>query len=205
MISESTIISPVTSLVGGSIGLLRISGENSIRLTNDFFPSVNLLESPGGRFYFGKFRNDMGQLLDEVIVYIFEKPNSFTGENVVEISCHNNIFILDEIIDLYLKHGCRLAEPGEFSKRAFLNDKIDLAQAEAVADLIEAKSRSSAKNSLQILEGKLSSKISEIKKEIIDLASLLELELDFSEEDLEIVPQEKYMSIIESNIDKIGN
>lgn len=200
MHSEDTIISTITPVTGGSICLLRISGKDAIAVTNKYFIPTDLSESEGGRFYFGKLIDEQNTIIDEVIVYVFKMPRSYTGENVIEISCHSNVFIIEEIINLFLKNKCRIAEPGEFTKRAFLNNKIDLVQAEAVADLIASKSKTSVKNALNLLEGNLSKQINSLKKNLIDVGSLLELELDFSEEDIEIISSEEYIKIIESSI-----
>lgn len=201
MYTKDTIISTITPVTGGSISLLRISGEDAIEITNKYFISYDLLKSTGGQFYFGQFTDQEKNIIDEVIVYVFTKPKSYTGENVIEISCHSNVFIVEEIINLFLQSGCRIAEPGEFSKRAFLNGKMDLVQAEAVADIIASKSRASVKNALNLLEGRLSKKILQLKKNLIDIGSLLELELDFTEEDLEIISKDKYLATIQSAIE----
>ena len=205
MFSEDTIISTITPVRGGSVCLLRVSGKDAINITCKYFKSNSLSNMEGGRFYFGKFVDDKNEVVDEVIIYVFKKPKSYTGEDVIEISCHSNIFILEEIINLYLNNNCRIAEPGEFTKRAFLNNKIDLVQAEAVADLIASKSKASVKNSLNLLEGKLSKLINSLKKNLIDVGSLLELELDFSEEDLEIISRDKFFDIMESSISIVNS
>jgi tRNA modification GTPase len=203
MYSKDTIVSTITPTVGGSVCLIRLSGENAISVADKFF-SKDIHNEKGGTFHFGRIFNSNNEIIDEVILYLFRKPKSYTGEDVVEISCHNNIFIVDEVIDLFIKDGCRLAEPGEYSKRAFLNGKMDLAQAEAVADIIASKSRQSLKNSIHILEGKLSARIDELKKNLIDIASLLELEIDFSEEDIDLVSEEKYLQVVDECLEQIG-
>lgn len=197
--NTDTIISNITSAVGGAVSLIRVSGNEAISLSNDLFPSKNLDEIPGGRFYFGKIEG-RESTIDEVVVFIYRAPHSFSGEDTVEISCHANPFIIKEIINTYLQRGCRLAEPGEFTRRAFLNNKIDLTQAEAVADLISAKSKSAVKNSLRLLEGNLSEQIKKIKRELIDTTSLLELDLDFNEDDLEIISEDQIKKNLSSTI-----
>lgn len=192
MEKTETIISTITPTVGGSICALRVSGTEGISIANKYFPRIDLEKNTGGMHFFGPMINTEGTIVDEVVINIYEKPNSYTGEDVVEISCHSNIFIIEEVLNLFLQNGCRMAEAGEFSKRAFLNGKIDLAQAEAVADLIASKSKTGVKNSLNILGGALSVKINLLKSKLIDIASLLELELDFSEEDLEVIPPGKF-------------
>ena len=202
MYSKETIVSTITPSVGGSVCLIRVSGELAINYAGEFF-SRPVSDAQGGTFHFGKILNKKKEVVDEVVLYLFRKPRSYTGEDVVEISCHNNIFIVEEIIDLFIQAGCRLAEPGEYSKRAFLNGKMDLTQAEAVADIIASRSRESLKNSIQMLEGKLSQKIEHLKQNLIDIASLLELEIDFSEEDLDVISDEKYLQTIDNSLDLI--
>lgn len=198
MYEKDTIVSPITSVAGGSVSLIRISGTDAIKTTNTFFPSINLEEEEGGSFFFGKLFSGSKEIIDEVIVYLFKAPKSYTGENVIEIGCHSNVFIVEEILQLFLKNECRIANPGEFTQRAFLNGKMDLTQAEAVADIISSKSKIGVKNSLHILEGRLSSKISKLKQNIIDIASLLELGLDFSEEEIEIVSNSQFISTLKT-------
>lgn len=196
MYSNDTIVSPITPASGGSVCLIRISGSKAFPISKRLFSSRAISKANSGTFHFGKIINEKKEVVDEVILYLFRKPKSYTGEDVIEISCHNNIFIIEEIIDLYIKAGCRMAEPGEYTKRAFLNGKMDLTQAEAVADIIASKSKVSLKNSIHILEGSLSTRVNKLKHSLIDVASLLELEIDFSEEDLEVISAEKYLGII---------
>jgi len=189
--SADTIIAPLTPSVGGSVSLLRISGNQAIEISNRFFPSKNIEALPGNSFVFGRLVNEEKQVIDQVVLLLYRAPHSYTGEDTIEISCHANPFIVKEIIDLYKRNGCRLAEPGEFSKRAFLNDKIDLVQAEAVADLIAARSLAAVENSVKQLNGGLSERFKSIRDSLVHIASLLEVELDFSEEDIEIVEPKK--------------
>ena len=202
--NNDTIISTITPSVGGSVALLRISGKNAIAISNDYFPKEDLINSSGGRFFFGQLINDNDEIIDEIILLLYRSPYSFTGEDVVEISCHANPFIVNEIINLFISKGCRLAEPGEFSKRAFLNGKMDLVQAEALADLIAAKSKAVVKNSLSQIGGKLSYIIREVQKDLITIASLLELDLDFSEEDLDIIKPDQVIKVVNQAIEKIN-
>ncbi len=202
-VNWDTIVAPVTATYGGAVCVIRISGDKAIALTSKFFKGFDISKSDTGRFYYGNFFDENDNLLDEVITYIFKKPKSYTGEDVIEISCHSNVFLVEEIISIYLNNGCRMANPGEFTERAFLNGKMDLLQAEAVADLISAKSKESTRNSLKNLKGGLSSNISELKDKLIEAASLIELDLDFTEEDLEIIPIkkiEKTLEICQNNI-----
>jgi len=190
MDNNTTIISLITSVVGGSVSVLRISGPEAIDISSRVFTGNNISQSPGGYFYHGKIVKDT-KVIDEVLISIFRNPNSYTGEDVVEISSHSNPIIVKNIIDLFMELGCRMAEPGEFTKRAFLNGKIDLIQAEAIADLIAAKSRKAIDNSLKQMEGALSKKLNTIKSNLLNTASLLELDIDFSEEDLVIISHDK--------------
>ncbi len=196
MDNNDIIIAPISATQGGSVNLIRLSGEGVIPRVNEFF-SRDILNSEGGRFYYGQLLYE-NNIIDDVIVYIFRAPHSYTGEDVVEISCHGNFFITEDILNLFLDNGCRLAEPGEFSKRAFLNSKMDLLQAEAVADIISSNSKRAVKKSINQLHGSLSAEIDRLKKKLIDMASLVELEIDFSEEEIEIIPYEKVLSSLKT-------
>ena len=140
--NNDTIISPISSTLGGSVNLIRISGPNAIQMADRYFSNKNLMNEKGGQFFFGKLINLQTEIIDDIVLLLYKAPHSYTGEDVIEISCHGNAFIVDQILELFLSVGCRMSEPGEFTKRAFLNGKMDLVQAEAVADLISAKSRS---------------------------------------------------------------
>ena len=194
---NDTIIAPLTPSVGGSVSLLRISGPKAILFAEKVFSKKNLSQNEGGRFFFGALKDEQGKLIDEVVLLLFKAPNSYTGEDVIEINSHANPFVVDTIFQLFLRLGCRPAEPGEFSKRAFLNGKMDLVQAEAVADLIAAKSQTGVQNSLFHLKGKLSEKIFKIKEKIVQTTSFLELDLDFSEENIDIISAQKASALID--------
>lgn len=193
---NDTIIAPLTPAIGGSVSVLRISGPKTIFFAEKMFSKKNLSTEKGGRFFFGTLNDEQGRLIDEVVLLLFRAPNSYTGEDVIEINSHANPFIVNSIFQQFIRMGCRPAEPGEFSKRAFLNGKIDLVQAEAVADLIAAKSQAGVRNSLFHLKGKLSDEINKIKKKIIQITSFLELDLDFSEEQIDIISSEKAVGLI---------
>ncbi len=196
VLNKDTIIAPISGLSGGSVHLIRISGPEAIEITGRFFSNKKIRHAKTNRFFYGQLVNEQNELIDDVIVLVFKKPNSYTGEDVVEISCHGNLLITEKIIELFLRQGCRLAEPGEFTKRAFLNGKMDLVQAESIASIISARSEKALNNAIQQLEGKFSLKINEIKKHLIQVISYLELNLDFSEEDIEIIEDEKIIEII---------
>ncbi len=203
LLNKDTIIAPITALSGGSVHLLRVSGANAVEITKRFFSNKKIDRTKKNRFFYGRFVNEQNKLIDDVILLVFKKPNSYTGEDVVEISCHANILITEQIIGLYLRNGCRLAEPGEFTKRAFLNGKLDLVQAESIAALIAARSKKALENALNQLEGKFSAEIKEIKKNLIKALSLLELNLDFSEEDIEIIGDDQILEVINDTINRI--
>ncbi len=169
------------------LAVIRISGKESFSILRKFFYSKSEIEfSKGNRIYYGKiiYKNE---IIDTVTASIFVAPNSYTGENIVEISCHGNSLLANKIIDIIIESGARFAEAGEFTRRAFLNGKIDLSQAEAIADLIHSVSNIGITTAAKQLEGKFSQKLKELRQKLLDVSSLLELELDFSEEGLDLV------------------
>jgi tRNA modification GTPase len=182
---------PITALATppgiGGIAVIRVSGKGTFEIVDEIFTGkIKLIDAKSHTIHYGKiFNNDI--LIDTVTCSVFKSPNSYTGEDVVEISCHGGMIISQEIINLLISIGVRLAEPGEFTKRAFLNGKMDLLQVEAVADLIHSISIKSEQTSARQLIGGLSLRFAELRKQLIDICSLLELELDFSEEDVEFV------------------
>ncbi|HID39200.1 MAG TPA: tRNA uridine-5-carboxymethylaminomethyl(34) synthesis GTPase MnmE [Calditrichaeota bacterium] len=201
---QDTIIAPITSTNGGSISMVRISGKKALDVASRFFKPTDLRNASGGQFFYGKIVDKKNNRIDDVVLLVFRAPHSFTGEDVVEISCHANPIIVNNILQLFMHNGCRIAEPGEFSKRAFLNGKIDLTQAEAIADLISAKSELAVQNSLTMLEGRLSRDLKQIRTDLIDLAGLLELDLDFSEDGLEIMSTTSLLEKIDGVYKKIS-
>ena len=180
-----TIIALATPPGVGAIGVIRVSGPEAIRLTDDVFKGKKLEDQPGHTLHFGSIHDEEGRLLDEVLVSLFRGPRSYTGEDATEISCHGSHYILQEVIALLLRKGARLAKPGEFTLRAFLNGRMDLSQAEAVADLIASESASAHAIAMQQMRGGFSNEIKKLRQELIDFAALIELELDFGEEDVE--------------------
>ena len=201
--SKDTIVAPISSAVGSSVAMLRISGSQAIAIANKFFPLRDLQRALGGRFFFGPLNDDKKDLIDEVVLLVYKAPHSFSGEDAVEISFHANPLILEKALHTFVNAGCRLAEPGEFSKRAFINGKIDLVQAEAIADLIAAKSQAAIKTSLFQVSGKFSGRINNIKQNLTDIAALIELDLDFSGEDLEIVTADNILDKLNNLIGEI--
>ncbi len=201
---EDTICAITTGGGMSAIAIIRVSGIKSIEITNSVF-SKEISESKTHTLHFGNFIHDK-EIVDEIIVSIFRGSKSFTGEESVEISCHGSVYIQNKIIQILIKNGCRLATAGEFSMRAFKNGKLDLTQAESVADLIESESKAAHKTALNQLKGGVSSKLKELRSQLIDFASLIELELDFSEEDVEFADREKFNDLlknIKSELEKL--
>jgi len=199
---QDTIVAIATPTGIGGIAVLRISGDAAISIIDQLFDHKrSLSEAKSHVVQIGPFYNKPhGEKLDEVVVTIFRKPNSYTGENVVEISCHGGQYISRAILEAIINHGAKLADPGEFTKRAFLNGKIDLAQAEAVADIIHAKTQLSAKSAMQQLQGEYSQSIANIQNSLINVATQLELEIDFSEEDIIPLPHHQILAQLENSI-----
>jgi tRNA modification GTPase len=180
---EDPIVALATPPGSSAIAVIRLSGAGVIALVNQVFAGKDLTQQNSHTIHFGTI-HDKKKLLDEVLVAIFRAPKSFTQEDAVEISCHGSSFIVQQIIQLLVQHGARLAKPGEFTLRAFLNGKLDLAQAEAVADLIAADSAVAHRTALQQMRGGFSSNIRQLREKLVHFASMLELELDFAEEDV---------------------
>jgi tRNA modification GTPase len=205
---NDTICALSTPAGTGAIGIIRLSGPDSIDLCRKFFTSgnkeINLEKVPSHTVHFGKF-SDGDFLIDEVLVTVFRNPHSYNGQDIVEISCHGSVYIQQRILELLLTAGARLAEPGEFTLRAFLNGKFDLSQAEAVADLIASNSESSHRLAMSQMRGGFSHKIGELRARLIDFASLIELELDFSEEDVEFADRTALFQLLEKIKSEIDN
>lgn len=179
-----TIAAIATANGMGAIGIIRMSGQNAIEICDKVFKGANLVEAESHTIHYGHII-DENTALDEVMVSIFRAPKSFTTENSVEISCHGSPYILENVLQCLIKNGAKMAEPGEFTMRAFLNGRIDLSQAEAVADLIASNSKAGRDLALQQMRGGFATELKKLRTELIDFAALLELELDFSEEDVE--------------------
>lgn len=199
MIENDTIIALATPSGVGAISVIRLSGENAIAIVATFFKSVkkekSLKSQKTHTIHLGHII-DHGIILDEVLVSVFKNPRSYTGENVVEISCHGSSFIQQEIIQLFLKNGCRMADNGEFTMRAFLNGKMDLSQAEAVADVIASNSAASHQMAIQQMRGGITNELKELRAQLLDFAALIELELDFSGEDVEFADRTKFKELV---------
>ena len=193
----STIVAPCTP-AGGALGILRVSGPESIQKTSSLFHPVSgapLTERSGYSLIFGHLM-DGGEVLDEVMVSVFRAPHSFTGEDVVEISCHGSQYIIHRALQLLIAAGCVMARPGEFTQRAFLNGKMDLARAEAVADLIAAQNAAQHRVALSQMRGGISRKLADLREKLLHLTTLLELELDFSDhEELEFADRTEIQQV----------
>jgi tRNA modification GTPase len=199
MIKNDTIIALATPSGVGAISVIRLSGEKAIDIVAAFFKSIKkgktLKDQKSHTIHLGHIINN-GLILDEVLVSIFKNPRSYTGENVVEISCHGSSFIQQEIIQLFLQNDCRMADNGEFTMRAFLNGKMDLSQAEAVADVIASNSAASHQMAIQQMRGGITNELKELRAQLLDFAALIELELDFSGEDVEFADRTKFKELV---------
>ena len=195
---HETICAPSTP-AGGAIGIIRVSGPQAIAFADRIFTSPSgqpLSSAKGQTLHFGTLYDAKGNIIDEVLLSLFRSPHSYTGEDSVEISCHGSRFIMNAIMERLIQIGCRQAQPGEYTQRAFLNGKLDLSQAEAVADLIAANSRASHRTAMSQLRGHFSSELSQLREQLLKLTSLLELELDFSEhEDLEFADRSELLQL----------
>ena len=187
----------------GGIGIIRISGDNALNVAKRIFKAKNKSEIKPFTIRFGYVVDENQNALDQVLVSYFKSPKSYTGEDVIEINCHGGNVSTREILELVLKNGARLAEPGEFTKRAFLNGKLDLTQAEAVIELINSKSDKESKASYKQLEGLLGAKIKEIKQGIIDLLVDIEANIDYPEYDIEEVRRERIYNVLSTNVSKL--
>lgn len=199
--NNDTIAAIATPNGVGAIATIRLSGPKAIDIANQVFRPKNkksmLIEALSHRVYFGKIY-EKNELIDEVLLTLFKEPNSYTGEDSVEISCHGSLYIQQRILELLINKGARLAEGGEFTFRAFMNQKFDLSQAEAVADLISSNSKSSHQLALEQMRGGFSDKISELRQQLVDFASLIELELDFGEEDVEFADRKQLRKLLDT-------
>ena len=193
-------ICAIATAPGGAIGIVRLSGDDAISLTEKILDR-NLQEKVTYAHIL-----DNGEILDEVIVTIFRQPHSYTGENTAEISCHGSPYILQRTMELLVAQGCKPAKPGEFTQRAFLNHKMDLSRAEAVADLIAARSKAQQKMAMQQMRGNFFKSLSELRDQLLHITSLLELELDFSDhEDLEFADRSELIALAKTIEEKVSS
>ncbi|MEZ4894025.1 MAG: tRNA uridine-5-carboxymethylaminomethyl(34) synthesis GTPase MnmE [Saprospiraceae bacterium] len=191
-----TIVALATPPGVGAIGVIRLSGPKAIALADQMFVGKKLAGQPSHTAHFGVIQTADGEMIDEVLVTIFHENRSYTGQETVEISCHGSPYIHQRIIELSLQLGARMAEPGEFTLRAFLNGKLDLSQAEAVADLIASENKAAHAVALNQLRGGFKKEIQQLREELIHFASLVELELDFGEEDVEFVNRDDLKELV---------
>jgi tRNA modification GTPase len=192
---DDTIVALATPHGVSAIGVIRLSGKKAIDISNELYPAKDLATQPGNTLHVGILK-DGGESLDEVVLSLFRSPRSYTGEDVVEISCHGSPFIEERILQACLRHGARLAQPGEFTQRAYLKGKMDLTQAEAVADLIASNTAASHKHALHNIRGGFSSELKALREELIRFSALIELELDFSQEDVEFADRSQLKALI---------
>ena len=205
--NEGTIIANSSAAGTAAISLLRLSGENAIDLVTSSFKSKSgkkLSDQKSHTIHLGRIHND-GTEIDEVLVSVFKAPNSYTGENVVEISCHGSTYIQQEILQLFIRKGAKPAQPGEFTLRAFLNKKMDLSQAEAVADLIASESKAAHEVALNQMRGGYTQELILLRQKLLDFASLITLELDFSEEDVEFADRKELFALLDEIQMKINS
>ncbi len=200
--AEDTIVALATAPGVGAISVIRVSGENAIDLVAKIFKGAPLTKQKSHTIHYGKIvdvHNESGieEEIDEVMVSIFRAPKSFTTENSIEISCHGSPFIANRVLQLLLKNGARMAKPGEFTLRAFLKGRIDLSQAEAVADLIASNSAAAHEIALKQMRGGFSEELKKLRNDLLNFVSLIELELDFAEEDVEFADRQKLIDLVE--------
>lgn len=198
MINQETIAALATPSGAGAIAIIRLSGNDAISIASEVFESVsgkNIAAQKTHTIHLGHIFDDR-KIYDQVLLSIFKNPNSYTGEDVVEISCHGSTFIQQQIIQLLLRKGAKMAQAGEFTLRAFLNGKLDLSQAEAVADLISSDNEASHQIAMQQMRGGFSNEIAKLREELLNFASLIELELDFAEEDVEFADRTQFAELL---------
>lgn len=192
---DDTIVALATPPGVGAIGVIRVSGKDTFRVLDEMFPSKDLFKQQSHTIQVGLLQHQ-GQLLDEVVLSLFKGPRSYTGEDVIEISCHGSPFIQENIIRAITSKGVRMAKPGEFTQRAFLNGKLDLTQAEAVADLIASNTEASRRAALHSMRGGFSSDLQQLREQLIRFSAMIELELDFSQEDVEFADRAALQSLV---------
>lgn len=205
--NQEECICALATPAGGAIGIIRLSGSNAITLTDKIFQSANgksLEEAKPYTLHYGEIKDKDGNTIDDVLVSVFRAPHSYTGENTTEISCHGSRYILQQVLHRFTEVGCRQAEPGEYTRRAYLNGKMDLSQAEAVADLIASTNKATHKMALSQLKGHFSNELSLLREKLLKMTSLLELELDFSDhEELEFADRSELQALAEEINHKI--
>lgn len=204
MFETDNIVALATPAGKSAIAVIRLSGESSIECLNEIFLGSNLCAQSSHTIHFGKIVDEEKNLIDEVLVSVFKKPHSFTKENSAEISCHGSQYIVEQIIRLLVAQGARMAEPGEFTRRAYLNGRFDLVQAEAVADVINSDNEIAHRVAMQQLRGDFSGELQLYRERLVEIAALLELELDFAEEDLVFADRTELLNLVGELLDKIS-
>jgi len=203
---EDTIMAPATASGAGAIAVIRVSGKDTFPIVEKVFSPVGkteLADAKGHTILFGRIM-DGNEIVDEVLVSVFRNPKSFTGEDSVEVSCHGSSFIQSRILQLLSKHGCRMARPGEYAMRAFLNGKMDLSQAEAIGDLIAASSEAAHRVAMHQMRGGFGRDLSALREELMNFAALTELELDFAEEDVEFADRTQMKALVNRILEAIS-
>ena len=205
--TQETTICALATATGGALGIIRISGNQSLQILSKIF-SKNLVDARGYTIHYGHIVDKTSNLIDEVLVTVFRAPHSYTGEDSAEISCHGSRYIINKVLERLIQEGCKMANPGEFTQRAYLNGKMDLSQAEAVADLIASTNQATHHLALSQLRGQFSSELSHLREKLLKLTSLLELELDFSDhEELEFADRTELLTLatkIENHITSLA-
>lgn len=202
-----TVICAPATRTGGAIAIVRVSGEGCLAIIDKIFSAKNhkcLTEAKPYTLHYGEIKDRKGNIVDEVLISVFHAPNSYTGEDSAEISCHGSQYITNSILQLLIENGCRMAEPGEYTRRAYLNGKMDLSQAEAVADLIAANNQATHNLAMSQLKGHFSSELSRLREQLLRMTSLLELELDFSDhEELEFADRSELITLARQIDDRV--
>lgn len=203
-IKQDTIVALATPQGSGAIAVIRVSGDKAIDICDKLFFGKILKQQPSHTIHFGSIKDSNDNKIDEVLVSIFKNPSSYTGEDVCEISCHCSSYVISRIIHVLLENGARMAKAGEFTLRAFLNGKLDLSQAEAVADIIASESEATHKIAMQQMRGGISEKLKELRTSLINFSALIELELDFAEEDVEFANRTKLKETLHHLLNEIN-
>ncbi|MDR6195332.1 tRNA uridine-5-carboxymethylaminomethyl(34) synthesis GTPase MnmE [Siphonobacter sp. SORGH_AS_0500] len=196
IIAQSTICALATPVGIGAIAVIRVSGAETFPIVQKLFRGKKLADQASHTIVFGTLRDEDGGIVDEVLLSLFRTPHSYTREDTIEISCHGSAYIIQKILRLLIQNGCQMAQPGEFTQRAFLNGQLDLAQAEAVADLIASDNDASHRAAIHQIRGGFSKDIAQLREQLIHFASLIELELDFGEEDVEFADRDQLRRLI---------
>lgn len=202
-VTQNDTICAISTAYGvGGIAVIRVSGKDASTIVAKLWSGAYLETMESHTAHFGRIIDGTGEILDEVVLTLFRAPNSFTGEDVIEIACHGSLWIQQQMINLLIKNGCRMATGGEFTQRAFLNGKMDLSQAEAIADVIASSSKASHRIALNQMRGGFSRELNNLRSQLLEFVSLMELELDFSEEEVEFADRNRLI-LLAKNIDKV--